>query len=70
MSRLVGKLHRDMNRVNVFAINRCINEGYGLIRIFIEKIRISLTKLWRVWTATSASAEIFTETSKSKTFTC
>ena len=26
-----------MNRVNVFAINRCINEGYGLIRIFTEK---------------------------------
>ena len=40
MSRFFGKLHRDMNRVNV--------EGYGLIRIFIEKIRISLTKLWRV----------------------
>ena len=49
MSRFFGKLHRDMNRVNVFAINRCINEGYGLIRIFIEQIRISLTKLWRVW---------------------
>ena len=38
-----------MNRVNVFAIHRCINEGYGLIRIFTEKIRISSTKLWRVW---------------------
>ena len=38
-----------MNRVNVFAIHRCINEGYGLIRIFTEKIRISPTKLWRVW---------------------
>ena len=37
-----------MNRVNVFAIRRCINEGYGLIRIFNEKIRISPTKLWRV----------------------
>ena len=37
-----------MNRVNVFAIHQCINEGYGLIRIFIEKIRISPTKLWRV----------------------
>ena len=37
-----------MNRVNVFAIHRCINEGYGLIRIFTEKIRISPTKLWRV----------------------
>ena len=40
--------HRDMSRVNVFAIHRCINEGYGLIRIFTEKIRISPTKLWRV----------------------
>ena len=39
-----------MNRVNVFAIQRCINEGYGLIRIFTEKIRISPTKLWRVCT--------------------
>ena len=37
-----------MNRVNVFAIHRCINEGYGLIQIFTEKIRISPTKLWRV----------------------
>ena len=37
-----------MKRVNVFAINRCINEGYGLIRIFTEKIRISPTELWRV----------------------
>ena len=37
-----------MNRGNVFAIHRCINEGYGLIRIFTEKIRISPTKLWRV----------------------
>ena len=37
-----------MNRMNVFAIHRCINEGYGLIRIFTEKIRISPTKLWRV----------------------
>ena len=37
-----------MNRVNVFAIHRCVNEGYGLIRIFTEKIRISPTKLWRV----------------------
>ena len=26
-----------MNRVNVFAIHLCINEGYGLIRIFTEK---------------------------------
>ena len=26
----------------------CINEGYGLIQIFTEKIRISPTKLWRV----------------------
>ena len=26
-----------MNRVNIFAIHRCINEGYGLIRIFSEK---------------------------------
>ena len=41
MSRFFGKLHRDMNRVNVFAIHRCINEGYGLIQIFTEKIRIS-----------------------------
>ena len=39
-----------MNRVNVFAIHRCINEGYGLIRIFTEKIRISPTKLWHVCT--------------------
>ena len=43
------KLHRDMNRENVFAIHRCINEGYGLIQIFTEQIRISPTKLWRVW---------------------
>ena len=43
-----GKPYRDMNRVNVFAIHRCINEGYGLIQIFTEKIRISPTKLWRV----------------------
>ena len=42
------KLHRDMNRMNVFAIHRCINEGYGLRQIFTEKIRISPTKLWRV----------------------
>ena len=48
MSRLFCKLHLDMNRVNVFAIHRCINEGYGLVRIFTEKIRISPTKLWRV----------------------
>ena len=48
MSRLFGKLHRDMNLVNVFAIHRCINEGYGLIQIFTEKIRISPMKLWRV----------------------
>ena len=38
-----------MNRVNVFAIHRCINEGYGLIQIFTEQIRISPTKWWRVW---------------------
>ena len=38
----------DMNRENVFAIHRCINEGYGLIQIFTEKIRISPTKLLRV----------------------
>ena len=50
MSRFFCKLHRDKNRVNVFAIHRCINEGYGLIRIFTEKIRISVTKLWRVCT--------------------
>ena len=61
MSRFFGKLHRDMNRVNVFAINRCINEGYGLIRIFIEQIQISLTKLWRVWT--------FSETVDNRDFT-
>ena len=49
MSRFFGKLvWYGMNRVNVFAIHRCINEGYGLIRIFTEKIRISPTKLWRV----------------------
>ena len=30
-------------------MHRCLNEGYGLIRIFTEKIRISPTKLWRVW---------------------
>ena len=41
MSHFFCKLHRDMNRVNVFAIHRCINEGYGLIPIFTEKIRIS-----------------------------
>ena len=39
-----------MNRVNVFAIHRCINEGYGLIQIVTDKIRISPTKLWRVCT--------------------
>ena len=37
-----------MNHVNVFAIHRCINEGYRFIQIFTEKIRISPTKLWRV----------------------
>ena len=47
MSRFVLKLHRDMNRVKVFAIRPCINEGYGLIRIFTGKIRISPTKLGR-----------------------
>ena len=26
-----------------------LKEGYGLIQIFTEKIRISPTKLWRVW---------------------
>ena len=49
MSRFFCKLvWYGMNRVNVFAIHRCINEGYGLLRIFTEKIRISPTKLWRV----------------------
>ena len=47
-----------MNRVNVFAIHGCINEGYGLIRIFREKIRISPTKLWRVCTQLSAKAAV------------
>ena len=37
-----------MNCMNGFAIHRCINEGYGLIQIYAEKIRISPTKLWRV----------------------
>ena len=37
MSRFLCKLHRDINRLNVFAIHRCINEGYGLIQIFTEK---------------------------------
>ena len=37
-----------MNRVKIFAIHRCINEGYGLIQVFTEKIRISPTKLWHV----------------------
>ena len=49
MSRFCLQTALDMNRVNVFAIHRCINEGYGLIQIFTEKIRISPTKLWRVW---------------------
>ena len=49
MSNLFVKLHRDMNHVYMLAIHRCINEGYGLIQIFTEKIRISPTKLWRVW---------------------
>ena len=35
--RCFCKVHRDMNHVNVFAIHRCINEGYGLIQIFTEK---------------------------------
>ena len=50
-----------MNRVNqnVFAIHRCINEGYGLIRIFTEKIRISPRKLWRVCDIDLPSAVIF-----------
>ena len=26
-----------MNRVNIFPIHRCINEGYGLIQMFTEK---------------------------------
>ena len=47
-----------MNRVNVFAIHRCINEGYGLIRIFTEKIRISPTKLWRVFNTLILTAAI------------
>ena len=46
-----------MNRVNVFAIHRCINEGYGLVRIFTEKIRISPTKLWRVCVEPEAVVE-------------
>ena len=38
MSRFFGKLvWYCLNRVNVFAIHRCINEGYGLIRIFTGK---------------------------------
>ena len=44
-SRFFCKLHRDMNCMNGFAIHRCINEGYGLIQIYTEKIRISPTKL-------------------------
>ena len=34
--------------MNVFAIHGWINEGYGLIQIYTEKIRISPTKLCRV----------------------
>ena len=30
------------------AIHQCIDEGYGLIKIFTEKIRIPSRKLWRV----------------------
>ena len=44
-----------MNRVNVFAIHRCINEGYGFIQIFTEKIRISSTKLWHVCSTSTQS---------------
>ena len=56
MSRFFCKLvWYGMNRVNVFAIHRCINEGYGLIWIFTEKIRISPTKLWRVCTNTKST---------------
>ena len=51
------KLHHEMNRVNVFAIHRCINEGYGLIQIFTEKIRISPTKLWHVWAYCAVTTE-------------
>ena len=49
MSRFFCKLHRDMNRVNVFAVHRCINEGYGLIQISLKKYGFPPTKLWRVW---------------------
>ena len=33
-------------------------EGYGLIQIFTEKIRISPTKLWRVWASTLKSNKL------------
>ena len=51
-----------MNRVNVFAIHRCINEGYGLIQIFTEKIRIFPTKLWRVCVSAYATRTFAHET--------
>ena len=40
MSQFVCKLRRDTNRVKNVAIHRCIDDGYGLIQIFTEKIRI------------------------------
>ena len=44
------KLHCDTNRVKNVAIHQCIDEWYGLIQIFTEKIRIPPKKLWRVCT--------------------
>ena len=35
-------------------VSRCIVEGYGLIQIFAEKIRIPSTKLLLVWDETSS----------------
>ena len=40
MSQFFCKLRRDTNPVKNVAIHRCIDDGYGLIQIFTEKIRI------------------------------
>ena len=50
MSQIFYKLRRDTNRVKNVEIHRCIDDGYGLIQIFTEKIRIPPKKLWRVCT--------------------
>ena len=47
------KLSRDTNRVKSVSIHRSIDEGYSLIQISTEKIRIPATKLCCVWKCTN-----------------